>query len=69
MELEDTLINVAENPTFIIVSKHLKGIKQLKSYCHGFVESEEHLDAFLEEFCAVGGVSFVTRDSSFKKPR
>ena len=60
-------INIKQNPSYVVISRHWKGIKTLKdSYCQGYVESNEELEEFLKEFRVASGVSFMPRDSITK---
>ena len=52
-----------KNPSYVIISWHLKGLVCSQNSCQGYVDSEEKLNEFLEDFRIASGVSFITRNS------
>ena len=60
---EEILVDVSKEPSYVIVNRHLKDLKQFGNRCQGYVSSKEDLDSFLEDLRIASGTSFVTRDS------
>ena len=60
---DDPVVNVDENPIYVIISRHLKSVIYYDNQCQGYVDSEEALNNFLEDFRVASGVSFITRNS------